>query len=551
MKSEARSNPFKAPPLLIVAGVTGASWTSQFMAPDTIVSFGAHTAERLDFARSMSPSSKTEGTRVVAESHHAVMGRSFRELCETWLSDNPGSAGYCLLTGRLTELELLRDLSPRVRFLIFQTSVADAIAFGLAEGRNPDGLMEEWQDVTARALEFLAHNRSRAILVNATSLKQPELLGQALAKIGVESFSYEPKPTVELRTSALAHWLAQAYSTNVPALREIEGLLEAASEVADVETGSCSQPQVREAIADYLMLGASARAHDDRLVKLQESLAERKAAVERLRQRLDEMESSAGNLAVGLNEKERELEHARRNVRDLEGENERLNGLAAFQAERIKVVDRLIEQEKKSSQELLVELEAARSEAASEKAIRGRLECTLATLRDEHDMVVRSLHLLQENIAQQIQSAADSREESTEDAFPGSEAGGKRKEISQASRPAPWFGRFMATQEESQELPTHYNSRRRLKKHAKIIADSGLFDAKWYMDVYDDVKQAKVDPIHHYLRRGALEGRNPSSRFDTGYYLTCYPDVAESTMNPLVHYILFGQKEGRRASYTN
>jgi lipopolysaccharide biosynthesis protein len=62
-----------------------------------------------------------------------------------------------------------------------------------------------------------------------------------------------------------------------------------------------------------------------------------------------------------------------------------------------------------------------------------------------------------------------------------------------------------------------------------------------------DVGAAETDPISHYLRFGAKEGRDPSAAFSTLAYGVAYPDVASSGMNPLVHYILIGKAEGRSA----
>lgn len=78
-----------------------------------------------------------------------------------------------------------------------------------------------------------------------------------------------------------------------------------------------------------------------------------------------------------------------------------------------------------------------------------------------------------------------------------------------------------------------------------LISDSGLFDQSWYLGKYPDVRDRKVDPLTHYLRRGAKEGRNPNPMFDTAWYLAQNPDVAAAEMNPLLHYIRFGANEGR------
>ena len=78
-----------------------------------------------------------------------------------------------------------------------------------------------------------------------------------------------------------------------------------------------------------------------------------------------------------------------------------------------------------------------------------------------------------------------------------------------------------------------------------LVQSSGLFHAEWYLQTYPDVAKEGVDPLEHFLRHGAAEGRNPSTEFVTEYYLSMYPDVREAEMNPLLHYIKFGRQEGR------
>lgn len=81
----------------------------------------------------------------------------------------------------------------------------------------------------------------------------------------------------------------------------------------------------------------------------------------------------------------------------------------------------------------------------------------------------------------------------------------------------------------------------------ETIRRSGLFDPEWYLRRYPDVRRNGGDPLAHYLRYGAGEGRDPGPAFSTRDYLRRYPDVSESGINPLVHYVRHGIGEGRRA----
>jgi glycosyltransferase involved in cell wall biosynthesis len=83
-----------------------------------------------------------------------------------------------------------------------------------------------------------------------------------------------------------------------------------------------------------------------------------------------------------------------------------------------------------------------------------------------------------------------------------------------------------------------------------LLADPTLFDAEWYLACNRDVAAAKVDPLTHYLKSGATEGRDPSPAFSTSNYLRDCPDVATNGINPLVHFLRFGRQEGRHLRHT-
>lgn len=83
-----------------------------------------------------------------------------------------------------------------------------------------------------------------------------------------------------------------------------------------------------------------------------------------------------------------------------------------------------------------------------------------------------------------------------------------------------------------------------------LLRKSELFDCKWYLDHYPDIKAAKIDPILHFLNHGWRENRNPSSLFITKFYLQYNPDIKKAQINPLLHYIRHGKKEGRNIGYS-
>jgi len=82
----------------------------------------------------------------------------------------------------------------------------------------------------------------------------------------------------------------------------------------------------------------------------------------------------------------------------------------------------------------------------------------------------------------------------------------------------------------------------------ELLEQSSYFDAAWYLAEHPDVLAAGCSPAEHYLRHGALEGRDPGPRFSTAFYFRNAPDIAETGVNPLVHFLLHGQAEGRLPS---
>jgi glycosyltransferase involved in cell wall biosynthesis len=83
------------------------------------------------------------------------------------------------------------------------------------------------------------------------------------------------------------------------------------------------------------------------------------------------------------------------------------------------------------------------------------------------------------------------------------------------------------------------------RRNYALVAESGLFDSSFYLQLNPDVAAAGVDPLVHYLASGGLEGRDPHPLFDSSFYLQSNPDVAAAGVNPLVHYLAAGGFEGR------
>lgn len=73
---------------------------------------------------------------------------------------------------------------------------------------------------------------------------------------------------------------------------------------------------------------------------------------------------------------------------------------------------------------------------------------------------------------------------------------------------------------------------------------SHLFDEKYYLASNPDLAESGQDPVLHYLRRGAIDAKNPNPWFDTSYYMASHPGIISVGINPLFHYLLLGAHQG-------
>ena len=84
-----------------------------------------------------------------------------------------------------------------------------------------------------------------------------------------------------------------------------------------------------------------------------------------------------------------------------------------------------------------------------------------------------------------------------------------------------------------------------IEAQIKLLKSCELFDEEWYTTRNEDIVNNGFNPVEHYVRFGAAEGRDPSPVFSTRRYLENNPDVADAGMNPLVHYAKYGMAEKR------
>ncbi len=139
------------------------------------------------------------------------------------------------------------------------------------------------------------------------------------------------------------------------------------------------------------------------------------------------------------------------------------------------------------------------------------LEQSLAALRAEHDLVLRSTIW---RVGRRVGTVA-----------------GRHPGLTGPLRRAAKLGWWVATGRIGARLRT----RQQMHQAIAVLRQTRLFDAAYYLSHHAAVVPPGSDAIMHFLWVGAAAGLDPHPLFDTSWYASQMP--AGSTVNPLVHYL--------------
>lgn len=158
--------------------------------------------------------------------------------------------------------------------------------------------------------------------------------------------------------------------------------------------------------------------------------------------------------------------------------------------------------------------------------------------------LTQKIELLQEENEIQLQQLHYTQEALEEACFINNSSQVHQQEIHHLKSLIVWL-RAHAYRQISGNYRKNRNYRNIIRKQVDLIESCDYFDAHWYLSNYTDVRNSSMNPAEHYLKFGAIEGRNPSPRFHTEFYLVKYADVAISGQHPLLHYLRYGINEQR------
>jgi hypothetical protein len=273
-------------------------------------------------------------------------------------------------------------------------------------------------------------------------------------------------------------------------------------------------------------------------------LAQQAAEVARLAEEADLRRAEAARLRADLEKKEAELARrgpeverlAEASARELEAARHQVRALW----QQITARDGALAAARQQAAASIAEAAAARSEVA---AARAELASLVEVLRQRETQIARDAAQRDADLAaitaMRTQGAGSAQRDALQllvegtGPAPGASSGSLARRLARLSG---WT------------LSFRLRSRLRERIAVREISASGLFDMEFYRQRNADVATSRLDPITHYVRHGAAEGRDPSPHFDTRFYLASNPDVAAAGWNPLLHYLRAGAAEGRDPS---
>lgn len=459
----------------------------------------------------------------------------------------------------------LNNQQPPEGFLLLgYTTPGPALLTAMANGVAPEEALSEWAQAAQSLVNLFKANRRRTVLINLQhAAENLPKLAQTLA--GQWQLNIEPPPAVNTEPATPAkpehQLLASVTIQQSTELDKLLAQLEACT-VPLAETDKSANQVAPNALYQQLESDAAARAQEqtqaqeesqlllEQLHQVQEALEQQTLAARQAEKQHAEQKAANAKMEAELRQANTAHTKTKAELATLENQLEALKDTAKEQAE---------------ENQLLIEQLHLVQEELERQFLKGKeFQSNVAKLQNENlahkqaveekGRAIKALNSQLSDLKNQL-AAANKHRADWEQKF-------QKAEQEHALAVADANRRLADLRTElksvvgsrSWRLTSPIRSYSKQSKKVKIamleeqkaqVANSGLFDEAWYLETYPDVAKSQVNPIEHYLKAGAYEGRNPSETFDTTWYLIYYRDVTESGLNPLIHYIRYGQKENR------
>lgn len=463
-------------------------------------------------------------------------------------------------------LDFWADRFPDMVFILFFTSPHTALSHALQKGLNPLQFLQTWQQGNSQLIHFQNHHRRQALLLNAELAAQnPQALIEKVQHLDLALKPINQRPSVQPHDDLrpLDHLLIANLAADKP-LQELFIDLEARAHPLG-DKNPLLKHTSEQLYQYYLEQLAAEQAIQTRLQEVttvqeeQNKLAQQQAEqIERLVRQCDEKTKQADDRQSQLDSLTEELRN-KQELESLKKEIEEENELLLLQLHQVQeeletyfLKYQEIEQQKE---------EELNTRDRKYQALQDQLQRELNDRENHYQNTVQQLKSDLDRRIHQYNELSEIRQQELRD-----HEYNYQQLLQQAERDLEAKESIIRAHAQCNTLlknnlcwkiaaPMRRLSLyfKRLKKPKTLrdeisrLLKSGLFDQEWYLTHNPDVAIAGFDPVEHYLRYGAAEGRDPSNLFNTLYYLNQNPDVADSGINPLLHYIEHGIEEGRQA----
>ncbi|SJN11466.1 Glycosyltransferase [Halomonas citrativorans] len=387
------------------------------------------------------------------------------------------------------------------------------IADCLAREEPIDGSLVQWKDMAQRLLKLFRRHRSQLILLGMAPGETLSPPGELPDKITDVLLQAEVTVKRLPEASPLYRLAAAQLVAEDAELQEVLAFLTGSSHASSTPHEQASE------IVHKVLQGAN----------------ESHCAEQQLKQLTQERDSATEEnklLLTQLDSVQEALETAQQQARTAASSQQNEQQLRKMIDERdsAQKENKLLLAQLDSVQEALETARQQASAAASSQQTEQQLKKSVDerdNAQEENELLLSQLHIVQEAL---------------EEAYIELKSGTSEAESKRLKSLMSW----LRAHARRQARAAYSQDSESLQEQISLLEKSELFDAKWYLDKYKDVAKANINPIEHYIKFGAIEGRNPSPLFDTEYYVLTYPDIAASGLHPLLHYLRDGVKEQRK-----
>ena len=423
----------------------------------------------------------------------------------------------------------LAEDSQRTATLVWLKPHAFIAAF-IAQGKPPEPVIQQWKKNTQAALKLFRHHRSQLTLVGtAPGEHWTDGSTDYTRHISTEAFM----PSVS-EVSALYSLAAMQLVDNDSSLQETLTYITASSHACSTPEES-SKGIVENALLSLKTLQSEqeqAKVHTQDIVAKQQSA---EAEIIRFQTQLKDVSDQ-------------------RNKANTETEL-LLTQLHAAQ-EALETVIRQQEQDEQQSKNAL-EVEKKRHHAAAKSLKNAEIKISNlmqqhVEMKNENRLLLEQLHSVQEELESKYFGQELERYVSASELQRQIEVNKlqSQEKIHRLQSTITWL-RAHAYRHAAAAYRSSRTYKKALLKQVALLEASDYFNAEWYRDQYRDVAAENINPAEHFIKFGAIEGRNPSSIFDTESYLANNNDVAVSGHHPLMHYLRHGIFEERVVKQEN